>query len=237
MSGPYGWLMSANTGLMCVLSTLAKVRQSNLSRPVIVTAALALIDEEGLASLNMRRLAARLGTKPMSLYRHIANKAALLDAVADAVLAETQVASQPTDPLGDALDAVRAFRRALLGHPNIVPLFAGPGVVAGSTEQFALLEAALEAGAQVGLDARESLRAYAIVLAYVVGFVVREVASPTTVAFDQTSDPAWLGRIAQLPPTEFPHLHELSHDVPAAEDLNGLFEMGLAAILRGLIPA
>ena len=87
MSGPYGWLMSANTGLMCVLSTLTKVRQSNLSRSVIVTAALALIDEEGLASLNMRRLAARLGTKPMSLYRHIANKAALLDAVADAAQA------------------------------------------------------------------------------------------------------------------------------------------------------
>ena len=55
----------------------------------IVTAAVALADTEGLAALSMRRVAERLGVGTMSLYTHVPGKAELLDAMVDAVQAET----------------------------------------------------------------------------------------------------------------------------------------------------
>src|SRR5437899_2571854 len=57
-----------------------------LDRKRIVEGALALVDDVGLSGLNMRRLAERLGTKPMSLYRHVPSKAELLDAIAEQVV-------------------------------------------------------------------------------------------------------------------------------------------------------
>ena len=53
-----------------------------LSPQRIVAEATALIDEEGLAALTTRRLAARLGIKGPSIYNHFAT----MDAVADAVI-------------------------------------------------------------------------------------------------------------------------------------------------------
>jgi AcrR family transcriptional regulator len=58
-------------------------REAILSRNLIRDQALAIIDEEGLASLTMRRLAARLGVQAASLYAHFPNKEAVLDAIAD----------------------------------------------------------------------------------------------------------------------------------------------------------
>lgn len=48
-----------------------------LSTARIVTTAMALADAEGLDAVSMRRLAAELGTAPMSLYRHVAGRDAL----------------------------------------------------------------------------------------------------------------------------------------------------------------
>ena len=59
-----------------------------LSRERIVTEAVALADAEGLDRLSMRALAGRLGVEAMSLYHHVPNKDALLDAMVDAVFAE-----------------------------------------------------------------------------------------------------------------------------------------------------
>ncbi len=52
----------------------------------VVEAALRLADEHGLEALTMRRLGTALGVEAMSLYRHVASKEALLDALADAIV-------------------------------------------------------------------------------------------------------------------------------------------------------
>ncbi|MBB2942950.1 AcrR family transcriptional regulator [Actinoplanes lutulentus] len=48
---------------------------------MILRSALRIIDADGVQSLSMRKLAADLGVNPMSIYHHVANKAALLDGV------------------------------------------------------------------------------------------------------------------------------------------------------------
>ena len=54
----------------------------------IVTVARSLIREHGLSGFSMRKLAAALDVNPMTIYLRFENKDALLDAVAQASLAE-----------------------------------------------------------------------------------------------------------------------------------------------------
>ena len=53
-----------------------KAGQELLTRERILDAALRLVDEQGMAALSMRRLAAELGVDPMALYHHLPGKAA-----------------------------------------------------------------------------------------------------------------------------------------------------------------
>ena len=54
--------------------------------------AVTLADRSGLEALTMRNLAHELGVEAMSLYYHVANKEAVLDGVAEVVLAEIKEA-------------------------------------------------------------------------------------------------------------------------------------------------
>jgi AcrR family transcriptional regulator len=63
----------------------------SLSLERIVDAAIEIADSEGLSALSMARLAERLGSAPMSLYRHVANKEELYDFMVDAAARESTV--------------------------------------------------------------------------------------------------------------------------------------------------
>ncbi|MFC5997072.1 TetR/AcrR family transcriptional regulator [Pseudonocardia hispaniensis] len=62
-----------------------------LSREVIVEAALQVLRAEGIDAVSMRRVAAELGTGAASLYAHVANKDELLDLVFDEVVGEVPI--------------------------------------------------------------------------------------------------------------------------------------------------
>src|SRR5262245_60373995 len=66
-------------------------RREPISREAIVSAAVKLLDREGLAALSMRRLAEELGTGAASLYWHVGSKDGLLDLVLDQLIGEEQV--------------------------------------------------------------------------------------------------------------------------------------------------
>ena len=57
----------------------------------MLRAAIAHADAHGLEALSMRTLAELLGVAPMALYRHVADKDDLIDAMVDAVFAEVGV--------------------------------------------------------------------------------------------------------------------------------------------------
>jgi AcrR family transcriptional regulator len=58
-------------------------RPAEWSREQVVRAAIAVAERDGLAAVTTRRVAAELGTGSASLYRHIANRADLLDLMVD----------------------------------------------------------------------------------------------------------------------------------------------------------
>ena len=63
-----------------------------ITRDAVLAAALEIIDRDGADALSMRRLARALDRDPMILYRHAPGKAALLNGVAQTVLAQLRVA-------------------------------------------------------------------------------------------------------------------------------------------------
>jgi AcrR family transcriptional regulator len=93
-----------------------------ITRDVVLAAALELIDRDGADGLSMRRLARVLGRDPMILYRHAPNKAALLDGVAETVLAQLKVDPADPDWAGQLRAVARGYRALALAHPKVVPL-------------------------------------------------------------------------------------------------------------------
>ncbi|MEV4108797.1 GntR family transcriptional regulator [Nonomuraea sp. NPDC049695] len=65
--------------------------KGSLNRRYVLHAAIAIADAEGLDAVSMRRLAAELGTGPMSLYRHVTGKDELVTQMADEVFGETEL--------------------------------------------------------------------------------------------------------------------------------------------------
>ena len=103
------------------------VRRRALTREQILTAALKIIDDGGVEALTMRRLGRALDRNPMAIYRHAADKDALLDGVVERVVDELVVPRGPdsgrdSDWEGALRRTAHAFRRVALGHPNVVPL-------------------------------------------------------------------------------------------------------------------
>jgi AcrR family transcriptional regulator len=94
-----------------------RVARSPLSRERVLRAAVDLADLEGIDALSMRRLAAALGVVPMALYKHVANKDELLDAMIDAIVGEidppqTEIGWKPA-----VRERILSARRVLLKHP------------------------------------------------------------------------------------------------------------------------
>jgi AcrR family transcriptional regulator len=96
-----------------------------LTRERIVEAASAIVDAEGLETVSVRRLAADLGVQGPSLYNHFATMGEILDAVADAVVAQADVSFFGKHDWREALRLwACSYRAALTAHPNIVPVLA-----------------------------------------------------------------------------------------------------------------
>src|SRR5947209_14589809 len=92
-----------------------------LSRERILETALAFVDEHGLETLSMRKLAQSLGYEAMSLYNHVANKDDLVDGLLDHVLAEMDPPA-PEDGLPAIRSSAIAAHEALQRHPWAAPL-------------------------------------------------------------------------------------------------------------------
>lgn len=84
-----------------------------LSPDMIVRSALSIIEDQGLAALSARRLAATLNCEAMSLYHHFPNMEAVLDGVVDVLLAGQRITG--TDPQS----AEAALIEAAIGYLGI----------------------------------------------------------------------------------------------------------------------
>lgn len=111
-------------------------RSVRLSREAIVESALALADAEGLEAVTIRRLAQENGVTPMAMYWHFEDKEALLDGLADHLIASVRLPEPGTGPWDGQLHGIlAAFLATIRPHPAVAGLMlrrmlvAEPGLV------------------------------------------------------------------------------------------------------------
>lgn len=63
----------------------------------VVTAAIAVADEEGLAAFSMRKVTDRLGMKPMSIYTYVPGRSELIGLMIDEVAGEVELPDHEGD--------------------------------------------------------------------------------------------------------------------------------------------
>jgi AcrR family transcriptional regulator len=110
----------------------------------ILDHAVTLLREQGLPGLTMRRLAERIGFSEAALYRHFANKGALLAAIMDRLAEERlltpvrRIAQDEERSAGERLRAVLEHQLTTLAELEGVPiLFLAEALAAGDEELLA----------------------------------------------------------------------------------------------------
>lgn len=205
-----------------------------LSRERVVRAAIELADARGVDAVSMRVLADRLGAGAMSLYHHVADKDALLDAMVDVVFAEIDGPTDAADWRSAMRGRALATRDALARHPWAIPLMesrARPGP-ANLRHRERVLGILRRAGFSVAMAAHANW----LLDSYVYGFALQVAALPfdSAAALADMTDTVFL---PQLPPDEFPYLNEAAVDLVAkGYDPATEFEFGLDLVLDALEP-
>jgi TetR/AcrR family transcriptional regulator, tetracycline repressor protein len=164
-------------------------RTGPVTPEAVIDAALAVIDEDGLDALTMRRLAHDLGVEPVTIYRQLPNKEAILAGVAEKLWREmapppgaaVAAAAAPGGAAGGApspppptdwREQVRGMWLALDGlmqaHPNAIPIIARGGSYSASAGEGTL--GMLSVFRDAGLSPAEAAELLHILSACVVGF-------------------------------------------------------------------
>lgn len=93
-------------------------RRPGYTRAQVTQAAIAVADDEGMDAVTMRRVAAKLGTGAMALYRYVASRDDLVDLMIDAVVGEIVLPTRPSGDWRQDLTLVAEQTRAVgLRHP------------------------------------------------------------------------------------------------------------------------
>ena len=206
-----------------------------LSRELVLSAALELVDSEGLDALTMRRLGQVLERDPMSLYRYAENRAALLDGVSEMVLNELAIFPADPDWKAQLRRIAHDLRLLALRHPNVIPLL----VTRPLSTPLGLrplgtvrpLEQILGLLIDAGFTPTDALHVYRAYYGFLYGHILNEL-QEFIVDPEENEALLRLG-LHRLPAKDFPRLRALA---PVLADYDGEAELdqGITILLSGL---
>ena len=206
--------------------------RGRLSRERVLSAAVANADAAGLETLSMRTLAEMLEVAPMALYRHVASKDDLIDAMVDVVFSEIGVPPGGGDWKTAMRQRAIAVRDALSRHRWAIGLMESrrsPGA-ANLRHHDAVLGRLRAAGFSVEMAAH----AYSLLDAYIYGFALTKLNLP----FESGAEVADVaeGMLQPFPANAYPNLVEFitEHAMKPGYEYGDEFEYGLDLILEGL---
>jgi TetR/AcrR family tetracycline transcriptional repressor len=215
----------------------AKRKRGLLTREVIISKAIDVIDEAGVAGLTMRKLGQALGVDAMSVYGYFENKAELLDAVVESEAQRLAAipGPYPSDPVELIVRFGMHYRSVLLEHPNMAPLVASRPLPQQNWRATVTFGVSLFRAA--GFDDPIIPLAADAMVGFTLGFIVHEAgqrALRVELGEHRAEHVAEVHRqLAELGPEHAVEAamirQRLDDEVPAAQ-----FEAGLRAMLRGL---
>lgn len=206
-------------------------RPAKFTREQLQQAALALVDEDGLAGLTMRALASRLGTGAMTLYNYVSEREELEVLVVEAVVGKMHWVPDGDLAWDEELEAIAwMLWRSIRLHPNSIPLILTRR--SRSPAVFGVTEALLHALARSGRSGDRLLVAFRAVSALIMGAAQAELAGPLTLQAGESASET-IARFQALPPDRFPHLIEIA-TAASASDAETEFRAVLALLVEGL---
>lgn len=217
-----------------------RMPRDTLTRDQIVTAAIELLDAEGLDGLSMRTLGKRLGSAATAMYWHVGSKDNLIALAADRVWQEVELPDlAEVDWRTAAMHMATGLHTMLGRHPWLVLAFSsvvvyyGPGKARYDDHGLAIFESA-------GFTPEQADQAATAVVTYVLGNALgtaAEVSLTNKLGDDAEARLTETMTKAREVAARFPRLRSRL-DTPAATGYsagaaNG-FEFGLHAILDGM---
>jgi AcrR family transcriptional regulator len=205
-------------------------RPARLSREAIVTAALAIIDRDGIDALTMRRVASELDSAPMAIYRHVRDKDQLLVLMLDRLAATVAVPRFASDPRIRLQQACRAMRDGLARYPWVVDVLAQGDLIAPSI--LWVIEAIVSAFIACGLSESEAVDGYRAVWQFTVGELIIRRGLDRTAALGRA--PFVLQVLTDVDPHQLPTLAAVGDQWRPTRERDS-FDIGLGALVDGLI--
>jgi AcrR family transcriptional regulator len=196
-------------------------RSSTAQRDKVVAAAVALADRDGLAAVSIRRVAAELAVRPMSIYTYIASKDELLDLMAEAVVSEVLITQPlPSDWRTAAETIAVESHHVFVAHPWLATIsHQRPNLGENALHHAEQLLAAI---APLDLHGDEAWEVLFLINDYTLGHALRVAHTP----------PPTAGRYPPFDPQEFPRLAATIHSARRRSD--DTFLAGLRRILDAL---
>ena len=204
-----------------------------LTRQRVLATALRHVDEHGLDSLTMHRLAVELGVGDMSLYNHVRNKDDLLTGIRDMVWAEVAAAMPPAAPDAAWLRALgHAIRNVGHRHPRAMSALA-VGVSVFPPAMLEVIATQFDRTAASQPDAR-LINGIGTVTAFALGWalVTTPGVGPAAGVPSETERQRILRVTRALPPDTPDRLIDAAISV-CASDVDALFASGLDAVVSG----
>lgn len=193
-------------------------RPRSLTHAQLASAALAVIDRDGLPGLSMRAVGQELGVSTMALYRYVDDREELERLVVELVLSAVDTESPaPIEGM------VARLRDVMAAHPAVLPLTIAHRHTTRSGLRWS--EAVLRILTEAGIEGERRVIALRGLIGYVTGAIQLEHLGPLagegTVA------------ISELPAEEFPYMAETARQAGRVSADREFFG-GLDLLLRGL---
>lgn len=195
-----------------------------IDRARIVDAALEIIDADGLDALTMRRVALALDVEAMSLYNHVPNKDALLDAVLGRLLASVPLPKRSAPWPDQIRSMATSARKVARAHPHAFRL-AGSRPIR-SPDALPLLDRLYGEVARAGLEGAAVNEACELVIGVVLGLIQLEINGFFAMASGDT-----VGGSPEA--AAFPHV-VAAHAAGKTHDANRFFRQGLDLVVLGV---
>jgi AcrR family transcriptional regulator len=185
--------------------------RNTLSRELVVTIALEVMEAGGVESFSIRGVAKELGVGPMALYTYFRSKDDLFDAVRNRLLG--------------------SLRTLMLAHPCLAHLLAARPL--SGHETAATAEGLLRVLRDAGFDPQVAARTHTALFTFVLGATTWELQMAA-----ERGDPERARRLratmAGLSADDFPTVVELSRELAATTGGDAQFDYGLDLVIAGL---
>ena len=210
-----------------------RLRRGSLTRDIIVSESLRLLDEDGLEGFSLPKLGRALGADQTAVYRHFASKDDLVLAIADRLIDEAMTGLEPSACWIDTLtEMARRLRTTYLAHPAAASMSAyrttqGPAEIQA-------VDIIIGAILQAGFEAAEAAVMYRAVGDFSLAWSGGEASFLALDKRLQRNDrAAWTQAYLSVDREQHPSIWQVRTELPEVRD-DDIFEAILKTVMTGL---